>query len=588
MDVIRGPEIDAETDVGELVVRAAAGFADRVAVRERRRGVSLTYEQLLGHVETQAGALLAQGVKAGDHVVVAVPRSAEEVVAVLAVLSVGAVYVPVDGGLPLPRLRAMLSRVRPVAVIGDPAVVEAAPGPCVPLGPVVITAEPSAGSRPWARRAPGDAVYVTFTSGSTGVPKAVRIPHRGVVRLVRGASYLRRGPGERMLRLAPLAFDASTLEIFCALATGATLEIYPDGPVSPAELATFLREAGVSVAFLTAGLFRVMAGEAIDGFATVRQVLTGGDVVPPDAVRALLARHPGLEVVAAYGPTENTTFSTVHPMTGPADVDGPVPIGRPVAGTTALVLDEEGRPAADGELYLGGSGLALDYLDAPEETARSFVVPPGRHERFYRTGDLVRRDEDGLLHFTGRRDRQVKVRGYRIEPAEIESRLLANPRVKDVAVVVTGVDAGSRRLLAAVVAEPGDDGLVERLRGALREELPGYMVPALWVVIERLPYTRNGKVDVAALEARAGSGRARAVPADAFEDVIAGVWKEVLGTGDFGVEDPFFEIGGDSLLAGRVHLRLRDELPGHPLRIVDIFQYPTVQALAEHLRGAAR
>ncbi|GGO60829.1 non-ribosomal peptide synthetase [Nonomuraea cavernae] len=640
----RAAEVDAESGIGELIVQAGADFAGLPAVHEAGRGLTLTYARLLRQVETQADGLLARGVGAGDHVVVAVPRSAEEIVAVLAVLSVGAVYVPMDGSLPVARLRVMLERVRPKAVIGDFAaarsIVRAAPAPCVPVDPVALTGPapvPVTGRpadeavRGWARRDPGDVAYITFTSGSTGVPKAVRIPHRGVVRLVRGASYLRQGPGERILRLAPLAFDASTLEIFCALATGATVEVFPGGPVSPGELATFLRETEVTAAFLTAGLFRVVATEAIEAFATVRQVFTGGDIVPADAVRALLSRHPGLEVVSAYGPTENTTFSTVHPMASVAEVETPVPIGRPIAGTSALVLDEAGEPVRTGEigeLYLGGSGLAVDYLDAPEETARAFVRPPGVRERFYRTGDLAHWDATGRLHFDGRRDRQVKVRGYRIELTEIEGRLGEHEEVRDVAVVVVGADAGSKRLLAAIVpnrdatapnaswdatdpnapdrdATARADGLVARLRDALREELPGYMVPVLWVVTDRLPYTPNGKVDVAELERRATAARppvraAATGPApahraegphheqDDFEDVIAGVWREVLGTSDFGVRDPFFEIGGDSLLAGRVHLRLRAELPGHPLRIVDIFQHPTVRALAEHLRGTAR
>ncbi len=611
----RAPEVDAEASVGELIAEAGAEFPDLPAVRDLGRGLSLTYAQLLGQVEAQADGLLARGVGAGDHVIVALPRSVEEIVAVLAVLSVGAVYVPVDASLPEPRLRSMLDPVRPKAAVADFAaarsIVRAAPAGCAPVQPAPMTHPPAAGSRrAWAHRDPGDIAYITFTSGSTGVPKAVRIPHRGVVRLVRGAVYARRGPGERMLRLAPLAFDASTLEIFCALATGATVEVFPDGPVSPGELAAFMREAEVSVAFLTAGLFRVVAAEAIEAFATVRQVFTGGDVVPPDAVRAVLSRHPGLTVVSAYGPTENTTFSTVHPMRSAAEVEAPVPIGRPIAGTSALVLDEAGEPVGPGEvgeLYLGGSGLAADYLDAPEETGRAFVTPPGRRERFYRTGDLVHWDTTGRLHFDGRRDRQVKVRGYRIELAEIEGRLAGHADVRDVAVVVTGADAGSRRLLAAVVADH-EDGLVARLREALRAELPDYMVPALWVVTDRLPYTSNGKVDVAELERRATAGDRGLPPAPApagttrhgdgggrgedrgpvFEDVIAGVWREVLGTADFGVQDPFFEIGGDSLLAGRVHTRLRAELPDHPLRIVDIFQYPTVRALAEHLRGVRR
>jgi amino acid adenylation domain-containing protein len=591
--MIPGPEVDADADIRALLVKAGDHFSELPAIRDLNRGLTLTYAQLLGRVDAQADALLAAGIRADDRVVVALARSVEEIVAVLAVLSIGAVYVPIDNSLPPSRLDVMLARVQPKAVLGTL--------PRTELSDRLTSVEcvradgPDRRARPWVRRNPDDIAQIIFTSGSTGVPKAVQITHRGVVRLARGASYLRRGPGERMLRLAPLAFDASTLEIFGALSAGTTLEVFPDGPVSPTELATFLRDADVTVAFLTAGLFRVVVDEAPHAFGSVKQVATGGDVVSADAVRTLLTRYPGLTVTNAYGPAENTVIATVHSMTDPAEVGTQVPIGTPIAGTSVVVLDEHGMPTPPGqtgELYVSGSGLAAGYFGAPDETAKAFLVPQGLTERCYRTGDLVHVDTAGRLVFDGRRDRQVKVRGFRIELAEIESRLAGHDEVRDVAVVVCGKDAGDKRLLAAVVAEK-QAGLVARLRDGLRDELPSYMVPTLWVVVPRLPFTSNGKVDVNELERRAKAGDTADAPGDdgpqrSYEEVISDIWSEVLDSSDFGVDDGFFDVGGDSLMAGQVHTRLRAALPAHRLRIVDIFRHPTIQALADHLRGAVQ
>jgi amino acid adenylation domain-containing protein len=593
LSVVIGPDIDADADIGTLIFKACDDFSELPAVRDINRGLTLSYAQLLGRAVAQADVLTTAGVGPGDRVVVSLPRSVEEIIAVLAVLSVGAVYVPIDSSVPPSRLDVMLARVQPTAVLGAL--------PRTELSSRLTSVEcvradgPEPPAYRWVRRNPDDIAHIMFTSGSTGVPKAVQITHAGVVRLARGASYLRRGPGERMLRLAPLAFDASTLEIFGALSAGSTLEVFPDGPVAPTELAAFIRKADVTVAFLTAGLFRVVVDEAPHAFGSVKQVATGGDVVSADAVRMLLTRYPGLTVTNAYGPAENTVITTVHSMQDPAEVGTQVPIGTPIAGTSVVVLDEYGIPTSrgqTGELYVAGSGLAAGYYGAPDETAKAFLVPKCMTERCYRTGDLVHWDDSGRLVFDGRQDRQVKIRGFRIELSEIEARLAGHDEVRDVAVVVCGQDAGSKRLLAAVVAEERA-GLVERLRDGLRDELPGYMVPPLWAVVPKLPLTANGKVDVIELERQAKASNADGGSVHdgldrAYEDIISDVWSDVLDTSDFGVDDGFFDVGGDSLLAGQVHTRLSALLPDHRLRIVDIFRHPTVQALADHLRGAVR
>ncbi|MFJ6780852.1 amino acid adenylation domain-containing protein [Streptomyces yangpuensis] len=621
-DFETGDPVDCDSSINALMEEIYRRHPAALAVcSENGR---LTYSELSRSVDAQAQQLITAGVKPGDVVVIALPRSLEELVAVLGTVRAGAVYTSIDRSAPDSRAAAMLARVEPRAVLGagDEAqrLARLAPGPCAVVSPheggsaadcKVSDEVPDPCTFPAVT--PEHPAYISFTSGSTGIPKAVVVPHRAVVRLARGASYLRRGPGERMLRLAPLAFDASTLELFCGLGSGATLEVFPDGPTAPVELAAFLNTRAVTVAWLTAGLFRLVADEAPQAFDGLRQLVTGGDVVPAEHVRQVLMRCPGLVVTNGYGPTENTTFSTTHTVLSADDVVDPLPIGRPVGGTRALVLGPDGRrvPVGEaGELYVAGSGLALGYLNAEGETSRAFVTSRETSERLYRTGDLVRWDEHGRLQFIGRADRQVKIRGFRVEPAEIEGKLRTHTSVRDVHVGVVAVD-GVQKLTAVVVSDQGPE-LADELREHLRLSLPTYMIPLLWAVVPQMPVTVNGKVDLATVAARAAaeqkqqftsrtdapesevagssiSGAVVAVPAAKevvdYEQLIADVWTDVLGTDDFDFDEAFFDVGGDSLLAGSVHTRLSEALPHHGVRVVDIFRYPTVQGLADHLRA---
>ncbi|MDG4810895.1 amino acid adenylation domain-containing protein [Micromonospora sp. WMMD1120] len=507
--VRNGPLSDSSDDVWRMVAAVALRHGDTEAVDGPELTRPLSYADLVSAVERLAARLAQAGVGPGVNVLIAHSRSARELVSVLAVLRCGGTYVAFDNEAPDDRLRRMFSAVDPRAIVGDPTLVDRVgrlcPSPCA----TVIAPDPLASDDvgrtvpPLPPVDPDRPAYITFTSGSTGTPKAVRIPHRAVVRLVRDPSHVRCGPGERMLRFAPLAFDASTLELFAPLANGGAVEVIPHELPSSSELATFIEERGVTVLWLTAGLFRLMVDLAPHAFAGVRQVLTGGDVVPPEQARRLLERFPGIRVTCGYGPTENTTFSTVHHLDDPDAVQSPLPIGRAIAGTGLLILDQAGGevpPGGIGELYVTGAGLAIDYLGAPEQTRAAFGLPaPDTGERMYRTGDLVRLDAQGVLRFLGRTDHQVKVRGYRIETEEIVARLLEHPSVRDAVVVAVGDGASSRRLLAGVVAD-SEPRLEVTLRAHLARSLPRYAVPALWAFVERIPLTANGKVDAGELE----------------------------------------------------------------------------------------
>ncbi|WP_405090040.1 amino acid adenylation domain-containing protein [Micromonospora sp. NBC_01392] len=587
----RGPDAAPVTGLWQAFAEQAHRRPGAIAVRGPEG--STTYAELLDLAERFSADLAEAGVTAGSTVVVATPPATAEVVAVLATLRLGAAYTGLDADAPDERVAAQLARCRPAAVVGDPRIARLAG-----VGPALGGPSRPAGAAVPAVAAPDPqrVAYLAFTSGSTGEPKAARITHAAVLRLVHDPDVFRSEPGDGFLRLAPLAFDASTMELFVPLLTGGRVEIFP-GPVPhPGELARFLAEREVTVAWLTAGLFRVLADYDPAAFGGLRQLLAGGDVVPAGPVAAVLRACPGLRVTNGYGPTENTVFTTVHHVDDPCELPDDVPIGRPVCGTGVLVVDDDGEllpPGAVGELCAVGAGLALDYLDDPQRTAEAFRLL-GDGTRCYRTGDLVRWDEQGRLRFLGRRDQQVKLDGHRVEQDEVTHRLSAHPRVSDAAVVVAG-DAENGRFLVAALVAPPEDGLVEEVRASVSRSLPAYAVPKRWVLLDALPLTGNGKVDARAILRRVEEQVAPAphraptppgAPAEDLESLIAEVWATVLGDDDFDFDEPFFEVGGDSLQLARVHRLLRDKLPDRSIVLLDLYRHPTVDSLAGWLRGA--
>ncbi len=487
------------TSIDEAFRAWASLTPDAIALRDS--GQQLSYAELAHAASAQARLLADAGVAAGSTVMVAAGRSIAEVVAVLGVLWSGAAYVAVDPEAPASRVSQIMSVARPVALIGGQRDLGDAAGmgglPQVEMWPNL----PGDGL-PALPPDPARLANVAFTSGSTGIPKGVCLPHRGVLRLVSGFSdYAPVGPGDRMLRHSPLAFDASTLEMWTALLTGASLEIYPAGVPTPADLGRFIRKSQVTVAWLTSGLFSLICEFAIDDVGGMRHILTGGDVVSADHVRRVLQRHPGLAVVNGYGPTENTVFTTVYRIADAAAVEDPLPVGVPVANTQMHILDRRRRlvpPGGIGELYAAGDGLAAGYLGDQGQTARSFGHLSGDvRSRLYRTGDIVRLDSRGRLRFLGRRDDQVKLRGFRIELGEIRTALVAHPQVCDAFAMVAG-DGNSKQVIAACV--PAQDGVtVPGLIDFLVGRLPDYMIPALWAIVPELPLTVNGKVDRGAI-----------------------------------------------------------------------------------------
>jgi amino acid adenylation domain-containing protein len=473
---------------------------EAVAVEDDRD--RLTYAELDRRASALAGAIAARGTP-GDLVGVLLGRSALTVVALLAVLKAGAAYVPLDPALPRARRTEMIKRCGATLVLTTAADLDAAGGCDVDVllldpprdEPAVAVAEPG--------RRPVDPAYAMFTSGTTGHPKAVVVSHGNVVNLATRADYVDLGPGRALLQAASLSFDAATFEIWGALLNGARLVVAPDDVLGSGRLGELLERRRVDTMWLTAALFHQIVDDDLPALDPVTQLLAGGDVLSADHVRRALAGRPGRVVVNGYGPTETTTFATCHRMAAAAEVSHPVPIGRAVPGARLWVVTADGRqtpPGEAGELWIAGDGVSLGYLQDPEETERRFVPEPGRPDALaYRSGDLVRWRDDGLLDFLGRIDDQVKVRGYRIEPAEVEAALIEDAAVHRATVTAHEFRPGDKRLVAYLVLAPGAELRVPQLRRTLATKLPSYMVPARFVVLEDLPVTPNGKVDRRAL-----------------------------------------------------------------------------------------
>ncbi|MBG0830941.1 amino acid adenylation domain-containing protein [Planomonospora sp. ID67723] len=594
---------DRAADAREAtIVSAFAEQAERTPDAEAVTGdgFSLTYAALNGRANRLAHRLTELGVGPETPVAVLLERSAEVVVATLAIAKAGGAYVPVHHGYPPERMSWVM------ADTGAPVLVtDREPG--FAHGAAVVrvdsTAAPGADAGgevrfvpeydPHVRVHPDQLAYVIYTSGSTGTPKGVAVRHRDVLAL---AADRRWGEGHRrVLMHSPHAFDASTYEIWVPLLTGGTVVVAPPGELGPAALARLAREHRLTALFITTALFNLVAEEDPGAFAPLTEVLTGGEAASPEAMRRVLGTCEGTALGHVYGPTETTTYATYHAV---SEAGGSAPpIGRAMDGMRAHVLDRLLRPVppgAAGELYLSGAGLARGYRGRADLTAERFVACPyGDGERMYRTGDLVRWTADGELEYLGRADLQIKIRGFRIEPGEIEATLARHPSVAQVSVLArdnrlvayvvgaqegtAGADHGPPAGTATGAGARGGAVVPEDLRAFAAETLPEYMVPQTVVVLDALPLTPNGKVDHAALPKPDApvSGRA---PRTSGEERFCRLFAEVLGLERVGADDGFFDLGGDSITVIRLVSRARRE--GLEISPREVFACQTAEALA--------
>jgi aspartate racemase len=518
-------------------------------------------------------------------------------------------YVPIDPEYPAARLALLLDDAQPQVLITQQRLAERFSS--LPVETIAFetlnevlnpdTATPAA-QLSIAATAPA---YMIYTSGSTGKPKGVVIPHRAVVRLISNTNYAHFGPDEVILQLAPISFDASTFEIWGALLNGGRLVLMPGAKPAPEEIGAAIHQHGITTLWLTAALFHLMVMDHLDALKPLRQLLAGGDVLSVAHVRTLLHASPALRLINGYGPTENTTFTCCHTIQL-SDLDrGTVPIGRPIANTRVYLLDEALRPVpigVPGELCAAGDGLAIGYLNAPELSASKFVEvrlqagPSTITERVYRTGDLARYTAVGIIEFLGRRDAQIKIRGYRVELGEIEHAAEQFPEVR-AAVAYAHADLattedvpGDKRLALYAIPRNGMEParLTSELRNFLRTQLPEHMQPQAIVLVPSLPRTANGKVDYRALPApqtdHAEAERTITTPRTPLEEKLLSIFSRVLGVAAVSVDDSIFELGGDSLSIFRITTQAIQA--GIPVTAKQLFQCRNVSTLATELEKA--
>lgn len=589
-------EYPRDSSMDALFEEVVAQYREQTAIQAA--GEAWSYGRLHARAGAIAGALLAAGVKPGDPVGLCSERCPDMVAAMLAILRCGAAFVPFDPSYPQERLEYMLKDTQVQVLLTQKQLAAALPGHGARTLYLEEVADDQATNAP-PKGTAESAAYIMYTSGSTGQPKGVVVPHRAVVRLVRNQNFLPFGPELTFLQLSNISFDASTLELWGALLNGAKLVLQPQQKPTLQEIIGTIRQHQVTTVWFTTGLFNLLVDEHLEELHGLKHILTGGDVLSvPHVKRALRKLGPGV-LINGYGPTENTTFTCCHAINDEQALHNRVPIGKPLCNTTVHILDEHLQPVAvgvKGELYAGGAGVALGYWRQPELTTAQFVPDPFSTTpgaKLYRTGDLACWLPDGTIDFLGRADGQVKVRGFRVELGEIESAISTLGGLKDRVVVARNDLPGEKQLVAYLVpVDPrrlaedmeAQEALIRKLREHLRQTLPDHMVPTAYVILPELPLTANGKVDKRALpvpEHRAQVIEVKHVkPRNAKEEVLAKLWSESLNLPMVGVHDNFFDLGGHSLIGIQLLARVEEQF-GKRLPLNSLFQAPTVSAFAK-------
>lgn len=576
---------------------------DHTAVTDKMNRV--TYRQLNEKANQLSLHLLSCGLKEESLVGICVERSIDMITGILAILKAGGAYLPIDPKSPEERISLILKACETRIVLTQESLGSLLPDQIEQLifldNPKEFSTDLSTGyqNQNGLLQNQGDSLesdgkklaYVMFTSGTTGTPKGVCITHKNISRLVnhRGFDFLNKDA--RVLQYAPLSFDASTFEIWGALCNGGTLVIAPEGTLSPEELGQTLKDGRISVLWLTSALFSQIAEHHVTALSGVKYLLAGGDVLHASHIKKVFENNPDIILINGYGPTENTTFSTLYTMDKETVLDNFVPIGKPLDNTTCYIVNENLIPVpfgVKGELLVGGDGLARGYLNNPELTREKFIKNPFDNDSdstLYRTGDLVCYLPDNSIRFIGRKDNQVKIRGFRIEPGEVENHLSLHPGIKECVVVVKERDSG--KMLVAYYVEKSPQKRVEpaELSSYLKRSLPPYMIPSFFICLEKIPVTTNGKADrkkLARQRVTLVQREKKAVPNSEIQTAILKIWQEVLEVENIGMEDGFFDVGGDSITAVVVSERIKNEL------YVDfdttaLFKYPNIREISQFL-----
>ena len=576
-------------------------FAEQVMLRPEAQAVvygtkRLTYRELDLESNRIANFLMSEGIQNEDRIGIFMDRSTDMIVAMLGILKAGGTYLPLDIDYPEERLRFLAEDAELRLVLTQKAIKRVFPSSaasvCVDIPESVIR---SYGTGAVENRAkPESIAIVNYTSGSTGQPKAARLPHRAVVRTVRNTNYIQVIPeNDRVAQAGSPSFDAAIMEIWLALANGATVVgLRRETLLSLKELSTVLHEERISVLVLNTSYVHQIGRDAPETLKGVRKIIFGGEAAEPDPLRKIL-QHVGPGVlVNSYGPAEGCVITSYHEITDIPEQAATIPIGRPVTNAKIYLLDSYLQPVAVGtpaELCIGGEGVARGYLNRPELTNQKFIPDTfsGKQDGLiYRTGDLARMRDDGQIEFLGRNDEQVKIRGHRIELAEVRLAISSHPNVKQLFLMVREDVPGDRRLIAYIVTHSAVSEIQDSLRQHAKAKLPAEMVPAAFVIVESIPLNVNGKVDRKALPVPSDRPELTAVyhaPETDLERQLTLMWQDLLGLDSIGVDDNFFDLGGHSLLAARLIARIEKQM-GTNIPMATLFEAPTISQLASRLR----
>ncbi|MDZ8055343.1 MAG: non-ribosomal peptide synthetase [Aulosira sp. ZfuVER01] len=580
--------------IHQLFQEQVKQYPDCIAVSFNNQ--QLTYRELNNRSNQLAHYLQKLGVKSEVLVGISVEQSIEFIVGLLGILKAGGAYLPLDSNYPQERINFMLADAKVSVLLTQEKFLKhfiefPHPSICIDKDWGMITQESEENIT--SNVSSNNLAYVIYTSGSTGKPKGVAVTHKAVNRLVCNTNYINLEPTDKVAQASNISFDAATFEIWGALLNGAQLVgISKDVILSPQELTLQLKQKGISVLFLTTALFQQIARNTPQAFATLRYLLFGGETIDIRWVRKIIKHGAPKQLIHVYGPTESTTFSAYYQVQEVPELAISIPIGRPITNTQIYLLDANLQPVpigVVGELYIGGDGLAREYLNRPELTAESFITIPETgfiaEERLYKTGDLGRYLIDGNIEFLSRIDNQVKIRGFRIELGEIEAVLSEHPAVQQTVVIAAEDIPGEKQLVAYIVPHQEQSPTSVELRQFMAAKLPEYMLPTAYILLEFLPLSPNGKVDRRALPAHdtlTFNQQDYVAPRTQIEDLLAEIWAKVLGKEQVGIHDNFFELGGHSLLATQLVSRIRDTLQiDVPVR--NLFEAPTVEQLARYI-----
>ena len=580
--------------VHQLFEEQAAATPDAVAlVCERQQ---LSYQALNAQANQLAHYLQSAGVKAETPVAICMERSVDLVVGLLAILKAGGAYVPLDPNYPRDALAFMLQDSNAPVLLTHASLLSQLPvysGQCICLDGSRDEISREGTENLHCNTTADNLAYIIYTSGSTGRPKGVEVCHYNIARLLINTNYARFDNRQTFLLLAPITFDASTFEIWGGLLHGARCVIYAERIPSLHGLETIIEQHKISILWLTAALFNAVIDEKPQILRPVAQILTGGEALSVAHIQRAVKLLPDSQLINGYGPTESTTFACCYPI---PKIIPPlatsIPIGHPIANTRIYILDQYLQPSPigiSGEIHIGGDGLARAYLNRPELSAKKFIADPFSNDgqaRLYKTGDLARYLPDGPIEFLGRTDHQIKLRGFRIELGEIESVLGQHPDINGAFVIMSNDPSGDKHLVAYVTHPQHRRPNINALRLFLTGKLPEYMVPAAFVLLDKLPLTANGKVDRTALPApepiHTEFDPAYVAPHTPMEAMLVAMWRSILKINPIGIQDNFFALGGHSLLAIVLCTKIEAKI-GKPVPVEWIYQYPTIKQLAEVL-----